>query len=83
MNTPQKQIGAPMSRVDGRLKVTGAATYSAEYELPGISYAVLVGSTITKGRLTSIDTKAAERAPGVLAVITHLNAPPLPGAKPG
>jgi xanthine dehydrogenase YagR molybdenum-binding subunit len=71
-----------MSRVDGRLKVTGAATYSAEYELPGISYAVLVGSTITKGRLTSIDTKAAERAPGVLAVITHLNAPPLPGAKP-
>ncbi|GAA4055129.1 xanthine dehydrogenase family protein molybdopterin-binding subunit [Hymenobacter glaciei] len=82
MNTLKKQIGAGMNRVDGRLKVTGAATYSAEYELPGITYAVLVGSTIAKGRLTSIDTKAAERAPGVLAVITYLNAPKLPGPKP-
>ena len=49
MKTLEKQIGAPMNRVDGRLKVTGAATYSAEYQLPGITYAVLVGSTITKG----------------------------------
>ncbi|UYZ59824.1 xanthine dehydrogenase family protein molybdopterin-binding subunit [Hymenobacter latericus] len=82
MNTPQKQIGAPMNRVDGRQKVTGAAKYSAEYELPNMAYAVLVGSTIAKGRLTSIDTKAAERAPGVLAVITHQNGPKLPGHKP-
>ena len=79
MKTLEKQIGAPMNRVDGRLKVTGAATYSAEYQLPGITYAVLVGSTITKGRITGIDTKAAERAPGVLAVITHLNSPKVPG----
>jgi xanthine dehydrogenase YagR molybdenum-binding subunit len=79
MNTPQKQIGASMNRVDGHQKVTGAATYSTEYQLPGITYAVLVGSTITKGRLTSIDTKAAERAPGVLAVITHFNSPKVPG----
>jgi xanthine dehydrogenase YagR molybdenum-binding subunit len=68
-----------MNRVDGHLKVTGAATYSAEYELPGITYAVLVGSTITRGRITGIDTKAAERAPGVLAVITHFNSPKVPG----
>lgn len=68
-----------MNRVDGRLKVTGAATYSAEYQLPGIAYAVLVGSTITKGRLTGIDTKAAQQAPGVLAVITHFNSPKIPG----
>jgi xanthine dehydrogenase YagR molybdenum-binding subunit len=79
MNTPQKQIGASMNRVDGRQKVTGAATYSTEYQLPGITYAVLVGSTITKGRLTGIDTKAAERSPGVLAVITHFNSPKVPG----
>ncbi|WP_133273548.1 xanthine dehydrogenase family protein molybdopterin-binding subunit [Hymenobacter radiodurans] len=79
MKTPEKQIGARMNRVDGRQKVTGAATYSAEYKLPGITYAVLVGSTITKGRITSIDTKAAERAPGVLAVITHFNSPKVPG----
>ncbi|UOQ71636.1 xanthine dehydrogenase family protein molybdopterin-binding subunit [Hymenobacter cellulosilyticus] len=74
-----KQIGAGMDRVDGRLKVTGGAKYSAEYELPNMAYAVLVGSTVTKGRLTSVDTKAAERAPGVLAVITHFNSPKVPG----
>ncbi|GGG48991.1 xanthine dehydrogenase family protein molybdopterin-binding subunit [Hymenobacter glacieicola] len=79
---PKKQIGAPMNRVDARQKVTGAATYSAEYQLPNMTYAVLVGSTVTKGRLTGIDTKAAERAPGVLAVITHLNAPKPPSPKP-
>jgi xanthine dehydrogenase YagR molybdenum-binding subunit len=82
MNAPDKNIGAPMNRVDGRQKVTGAAKYSAEYELPNMAYAVLVGSTITKGRLSSIDTKDAERAPGVLAVITHINAPKAPGVKP-
>jgi len=79
MKTQDKQIGAPLNRVDGHQKVTGAATYSAEYPLPGITYAVLVGSTIAKGRLTSLDTRAAERAPGVLAVVTHLNSPKVPG----
>ncbi|TSD64885.1 xanthine dehydrogenase family protein molybdopterin-binding subunit [Inquilinus sp. KBS0705] len=68
-----------MGRIDGRAKVTGAAKYSAEYKLPGMAYAVLVGSTITKGTITGIDTKAAEKAPGVLAVITHLNTPKVPG----
>ncbi len=68
-----------MDRVDGRLKVTGAAKYSAEYELPNMAYGVLVGSTITKGRIKSIDTKAAERAPGVIAVLHYQNAPKVPG----
>ncbi|WP_400191581.1 xanthine dehydrogenase family protein molybdopterin-binding subunit [Hymenobacter sp. B81] len=72
-------MGDPLSRVDGRLKVTGAARYSAEYQLPGLVHGFLVGSTIAKGRIRSIDTKAAERAPGVLAVLTHLNAPKVPG----
>jgi xanthine dehydrogenase YagR molybdenum-binding subunit len=79
MKTQDKQIGAPLNRVDGHQKVTGAATYSAEYQLPGITYAVLVGSTIAKGRITSLDTRAAERAPGVLAVVTHVNSPKVPG----
>ncbi|QKG51291.1 hypothetical protein [Hymenobacter sp. BRD67] len=82
MKTQEKHIGSSMSRVDGHLKVTGGARYSAEYELPGMTYGVLVGSTIAKGRITSLDTKAAERAPGVLAVLTHLNAPKVPGFKP-
>ncbi|RYY27806.1 MAG: xanthine dehydrogenase family protein molybdopterin-binding subunit [Sphingobacteriaceae bacterium] len=69
----------PLDRVDGRLKVTGAAKYSAEYTMPDLAYAVLVASTIAKGSIKSIDTKAAERAPGVLAVISHLNAIKVPG----
>jgi len=72
-------IGEPMDRVDGRLKVTGAATYSAEFNLPSLTYAVLVSGTIASGTITAIDTKAAEQAPGVLTVITHLNAPQLAG----
>ncbi|MFQ6601437.1 xanthine dehydrogenase family protein molybdopterin-binding subunit [Flavobacterium sp. C3NV] len=62
-----------INRVDGFAKVTGSATYSAEYKTPGVAYACLVGSTIAKGRIKTIDTKKAEWAPGVLAVITHLN----------
>lgn len=62
-----------INRVDGFAKVTGTATYSAEYKTAGVVYACLVGSTIAKGRIKSIDTKKAEWAPGVLAVITHLN----------
>jgi len=62
-----------INRVDGFAKVTGSATYSAEYKTPGVVYACLVGSTIAKGRIKTIDTKKAEWAPGVLAVITHLN----------
>jgi len=71
-----------LDRVDGKLKVTGAAKYSAEYTFPGLSYGVLVGSTIAKGSITAMNTKAAENAPGVLTVITHLNTPKLPGYKP-
>ncbi|MDB5025187.1 MAG: xanthine dehydrogenase YagR molybdenum-binding subunit [Mucilaginibacter sp.] len=68
-----------MSRVDGRLKVTGAAKYSAEYNIKGVTYGVMVGSTIAKGSIKAIDTKAAEHAPGVLTVITYLNSPKVPG----
>ncbi len=70
---------ADIDRVDGRAKVTGAAKYSAEYDMPGLTYGVLVGSNITKGTIVAIDTRPAERAAGVIAVITHLNAPNIPG----
>ena len=75
-------IGDPLSRVDGRLKVTGGATYSGEYKVAGLTYGVLVPATITSGLITAMDTKAAERAPGVIAVITHFNAMKLPGFQP-
>ena len=68
-------VGTPRDRVDGRLKVMGAATYPIDVTLPGLAHAALVGSTVTSGRILHIAVDAAERAPGVLAVITHLNAP--------
>jgi xanthine dehydrogenase YagR molybdenum-binding subunit len=73
-----KVIGKPLDRVDGRLKVTGRARYTAEYPIPNLVYGVLVGSTIAKGRIASIDALAAERTPGVITVITHRNAPESP-----
>ncbi|HUP11734.1 MAG TPA: xanthine dehydrogenase family protein molybdopterin-binding subunit, partial [Niastella sp.] len=73
----------PIDRVDGKAKVTGTAKYAAEYKMENVAYGFLVGSTVAKGRITGIDTKAAERAPGVLSVITHLNAPKIPGYQTG
>ena len=71
-------IGQPVSRVDGRQKVTGGATYAAEFDQPNQAYAAVVRSTIANGRITSIDSATAEKAPGVIAVLTHRNAPRLP-----
>lgn len=68
-------IGKPMSRIDGRLKVTGTATYTAEHPVDQITYASPVHSTIAKGTITAIDTSAAMQVPGVVAIMTHLNAP--------
>ena len=80
--TAGSSIGAPMDRVDGRLKVTGGARYAAEYAVPNIVHAVLVTSTIAKGRIRAMDTSAAARVPGVIKVLTPFNAPKLPGAPP-
>lgn len=69
-----QSVGKPYPRVDGRLKVTGKAQYSAEYPLDGLTHAALVRSTIARGRITELDT-AAEAVPGVLAATTYQNAP--------
>ena len=74
-------IEQPIDRVDGRLKITGAAQYAADYALENMAYAVAVQSAIANGRVRRIDTAAAEKAPGVLAVITRANAPKLHDAK--
>ncbi|WP_420310458.1 xanthine dehydrogenase family protein molybdopterin-binding subunit [Streptomyces sp. YS-B37] len=74
---PQAAVGAPLSRVDGRLKVTGRATYAAEHDIEGVVHAVAVDSSVGRGRITGIDTRAAQAQPGVLKVISHLNAPDL------
>ena len=64
-------IGQPISRVDGRQKVTGRATYAAEFDVPGHAHGAIVRSGVAKGRIASIDITVAERAPGVIAVVTH------------
>ncbi|SNC61341.1 xanthine dehydrogenase, molybdenum binding subunit apoprotein [Hymenobacter gelipurpurascens] len=75
-NPQAATVGQPLSRVDGRAKVTGQAKYSAEYNhLAGMVHAVLKTSDVAKGRITSIDTSAAQREPGVLAILTHQNLP--------
>jgi xanthine dehydrogenase YagR molybdenum-binding subunit len=71
-------VGQPLSRVDGRDKVCGRATYAAEFQVPGMVHAVLLTSTVAHGRIALIDTRAAEAAPGVMAVITSRNAMQLP-----
>ena len=75
-------IGAPLTRVDGPAKVTGSARYAAEFHPDGLAYAATHDSTVPAGRITAIDTAAAERAPGVLLVLTHLNADRLPYKSP-
>jgi xanthine dehydrogenase YagR molybdenum-binding subunit len=74
-----RAVGRPISRVDGRLKVTGGARYAAEAQVADLLYGVLVTSTVGRGKLASIDTAAAEKAPGVVAVLTHRNMPRIPG----
>ena len=70
-------VGQPIDRVDGHAKVTGQATYSAEYTLPGLVHAVFKTSDVARGRITGFNTGAAERVPGVLAILTHQNLPTL------
>jgi xanthine dehydrogenase YagR molybdenum-binding subunit len=79
----KQKIGDRLDRVDGRAKVTGTAAYAADHKVQNVVYGFLVGSTIAKGRIKSINTKNAERASGVIAVITHFNAPELPGYRTG
>jgi len=68
-------IGQPISRVDGPDKVTGRAKYAAEFNVPNLTYGVVVSSAIAKGRIVAIDDRAALAQPGVLTVLTHLNRP--------
>ena len=68
-------IGAQVSRLDGPLKVRGEARFAAEYVMKGMVYAALRYSTIARGRIATLDTSAAEAAPGVVLVMTHRNAP--------
>jgi xanthine dehydrogenase YagR molybdenum-binding subunit len=71
----QRIVGKPLDRVDGRLKVTGGARYAFETPPESVLYGFVVEASIGKGTIRSIDTRAAEKVPGVALVLTHRNAP--------
>jgi xanthine dehydrogenase YagR molybdenum-binding subunit len=70
-------IGQPLTRRDGILKVTGGARYAADNHPPGMLHAVLAVSSIARGRVTFLDVSAAKAHPGVVEVMTPANKPPL------
>lgn len=70
-------LGQPVSRPDGPAKVTGLALYTADVPAPGAAHAVMVPASIARGRILGFDLTDAVAAPGVIAVLTHENAPRL------
>ncbi|HWE74092.1 MAG TPA: hypothetical protein VG328_13085, partial [Stellaceae bacterium] len=70
-------IGQPLTRRDGVLKVTGAAKYAADQHPPGMLYAVLSTASIARGRVAHLDIAAAKAHPGLVEVITPTNRPAL------
>jgi xanthine dehydrogenase YagR molybdenum-binding subunit len=75
--TPDRNMGRPEPRLDGPLKVTGAAQYAADFPADGMAHACLVTSSIARGRITVIDSERASALPGVLHIMTHQNRPAL------
>ncbi len=75
MTTRQNLVGSPQRRVDGRAKVTGSARYAAEFAAADLLHGAVVSGAIAKGKITRIDTKAAEAIPGVVKIYTHENRP--------
>src|ERR1700754_2188422 len=70
---PTSLIGRDTQRVDGPLKVSGKAQYTSDFHFPGVLYAVPVEATIANGRVTKLDTAAAEKMPGVRAIYHREN----------
>lgn len=70
-------IGKPTSRVDGPAKVTGTATYAAEYQVANMAYGYVVSSPIAKGKITKIHAEEVLALPGVVQVFSHENVPSL------
>jgi xanthine dehydrogenase YagR molybdenum-binding subunit len=71
-----KVVGQPVSRIDGPLKTTGKAPYAYDRHdvIANQAYGYILGSGIAKGRIVSMNLKAAKAYPGVLAIVTHQNA---------
>lgn len=68
-------VGQPLDRVDGFAKVTGAARYTADAPVAEPLHAIIVQSTIARGRIRAIDEGPARLVPGVVEILTFRNAP--------
>jgi xanthine dehydrogenase YagR molybdenum-binding subunit len=66
-------VGRDTPRVDGPRKVSGLAQYTSDFHFPGMLYAVPVEATIANGRVVKLDTAAAEKMPGVRAILHREN----------
>ena len=77
MGSPEKAlpsiIGAAVPRIDGPLKVSGNAMYTADFHFPGMVYAIPVCSTVAKGKIIRLDASDAEEMPGVVAILHREN----------
>src|SRR5467141_4301373 len=71
--TTASPIGRDTPRIDGPLKVSGTAQYASDFHFPGLLYAVPVEATIAKGKITKLDIAAAEKLPGVRAILHRQN----------
>src|SRR5688572_10177387 len=67
-NEKLAHIGKDVPRLDGRAKVTGAAKYTADINLPGLLYGRMVTATVPHAKIKSIDISAAEKHPRVKAI---------------
>jgi xanthine dehydrogenase YagR molybdenum-binding subunit len=74
-----RAVGAPVERIEGRLKVTGEARYAYEQRAEQLAYGWIVQSRIARGRIRSLNAEAALALAGVLRVVWHGNAPRLEG----
>jgi xanthine dehydrogenase YagR molybdenum-binding subunit len=81
-NLSRPASGQPLSRVDARLKVTGAAPYTADHQIPGLVYASVVGATVALGTVERVEVSSARNHPGVVDVITDFSGVTLPHPPP-
>ncbi|HBO2722901.1 TPA: xanthine dehydrogenase family protein molybdopterin-binding subunit, partial [Pseudomonas aeruginosa] len=79
MSSLPHSTGQALDRVDGQAKVTGQARYAAEYPAADLLHGSVVSSDVARGRVRGIDCAAALAVPGVVAVLHHLNRPPMAG----
>jgi xanthine dehydrogenase YagR molybdenum-binding subunit len=78
-----RAMGSRLTRLDGPAKVTGTASYANEYQVDAPLYLHALQSTIAKGRVTTMDTGAAEALDGVVTILTVFDAPTLEDTSDG